>query len=95
MASKQWKPGRRDRRVLLVLLTGSGRLSSYPISRAAQVRSGHVFIVLRRLEREGWVASEVEQDPPARQPGRRRFYRLTALGRYYGMKELGLEESSV
>ena len=83
------KPTRATRRVLLVLLTGAGRLSGYPVSRAAQVGSGHVYVVLARLEREGWADSEWG---PESEHGRRRFYRLTPRGRYYGLQMLGLEE---
>lgn len=90
---KPWEPGRKDRRVLLVLLAGAGELSGYPISRAAQVGSGHVYTILGRLERLGWVESDWQQDPPAGQPGRRRFYRLTARGRSGAMMALGLKES--
>lgn len=88
---KPWEPGQKDRRVLLVLLTKAGELSSYPISRASGVRSGRVLMILGRLERMGWVEPYWEQDPPPRQKGPRRFYRLTPRGRNEAMA-LGLEE---
>jgi DNA-binding PadR family transcriptional regulator len=89
---RPWKPTRRDRRVLLVLLTGAGNLSGYPISRAAQVGSGQVYVSLARLEREGWVDSDWGDGPPGR---RRRYYRLTPTGRVRALASLGLAESSV
>ena len=84
---------RSHRRVMLVLLTGAPRLSGYPISRAAMTGAGHVYLVLARLERLGWVASEWETPnplPPGQ--GRRRFYSLTSDGRRQVLKVLGLGE---
>lgn len=86
------RPTRSTRRVLLALLSGASNLSGYPLSRAAQVASGNVYVILHRLEREDWVAGEWEQDPPAHQQGqRRRFYRLTPVGREHAMAMLGLK----
>jgi DNA-binding PadR family transcriptional regulator len=84
--------GRAHRRVLLVLLTGASRLSGYPISRAGMVGSGHVYVVLARLEREGWVESEWEAGEALPNGGRRRFYHLTPYGRTRALKVLGLED---
>ena len=86
------KPTRATRRVLLVLLTGAGRLSGFPLSRAAQVSAGRVYVILDRLEDLGWVAGDWEQDPPAGRPGRRRFYQITRYGRAQALKLLGLED---
>ena len=86
---------RSHRRVMLVLLTGAPRLSGYPISRAAMVGSGAVYVILGRLERLGRVCSEWETPNP--QPpgeGRRRFYRLTAFGRERVLEVLGLGEGA-
>lgn len=88
MAAKQWRPGRRDRRVLLALLTGAPELSGYPLSRAAQVGSGRVYVSLAALEREGWVTSE--WGPPGERGHRRRFYSLTPAGRIKALAALGL-----
>lgn len=88
------KPTRRTKRVLLVLLTGAGKLSSYPIARAAQVSGGHVYVILARLEREGWVASAWE-DRPVNPAQRRRFYQLTRVGRAQALTLLGLENGHV
>jgi DNA-binding PadR family transcriptional regulator len=87
------KPTRGTRRVLLVLLTGAGRLSGYPISRAAMVGSGHVYVILARLERVGWVASDWEQGKPEGE--RRKFYQLTRYGRARALALLGLENGHV
>ena len=85
---------RSHRRVMLVLLTGAGRLSGYPICRAAMTGPGTVYLVLERMEKRGWVAGEWETPDPL--PGdrpRRRFYRLTPEGRSAVMELLGLEEA--
>lgn len=78
---------------MLVLLSGAPRLSGYPISRAAMVGSGSVYLILARLERLGWVTSEWETpDPLPPDCGRRRFYRLTPDGRKQVLEVLGLSE---
>jgi DNA-binding PadR family transcriptional regulator len=85
------KPTRATRRVLLVLLTGAGKLGGFTITRAAMVNSGTVHVVLAKLERAGWVTSEWDQHGvPATSP-RRRFYELTAYGRARALALLGLE----
>lgn len=81
---------RRNRRVLLVLLSGAPDLSGYPICRAAGVPSGTAYYVLWRLEDAGWVTSE--WGPVFTDDGlRRRFYRLTPTGRTGAYALLGLE----
>jgi DNA-binding PadR family transcriptional regulator len=78
---------------MLVLLTGAPRLSGYPISRAAMVGSGNVYLILARLERLGWVSSEWETPNPLPEgAGRRRFYSLTLEGRKRVLEVLGLED---
>ena len=85
---------RSRRRVMLVLLTGASRLSGYPISRAAMVGSGTVYIILAHLEGLGWAVSEWETPNPLPEgQGRRRFYRLTPFGRERVLELLGLEAS--
>ena len=91
MARTEIRPTRRTRRVLLVLLTGAEGLSGYPISRLAGVGSGAVYVTLAKLEREGWVTGEWQQNPPPGQPGSRRFYRLTRQGRAKAIGLLRLE----
>lgn len=86
------KPTRRTRRVLLVLMTGATNLSGYPISRAAGVGSGAVYVTLARLERAGWVDSK--WGAPNARGDRRRFYRLTLQGRARAIGLLGLEMPS-
>jgi DNA-binding PadR family transcriptional regulator len=88
-------PTRATRRVLLVLLTGAGELSGFPISRAAMVGSGHVYVLLARLERAGWVASEWQENVPRGRPGPRRFYQLTRYGRAMALTMLGLGNDHV
>ena len=86
------KPTRRMRRVLLVLMTGATNLSGYPISRAAAVHSGGVYVTLAKLERAGWVKSD--WGPPDERGNRRRFYHLTVQGRPLAIRLLGLEMPS-
>ena len=88
MAERPWKPNRRERRVLLALLTGASNLSGYPLARAAQVSYGYVYVALARLERFGWVTGEWGVGPSPR----RRFYQLTPMGRERAMLRLGLED---
>lgn len=88
--SKTWKPNRKDRRVLLALLTDAPNLSGYPLSKVAQVGSGAVYISLARLERQGWVTSDWETRSD--ELPRRRLYRLTGTGRKQAMAALKLEE---
>ena len=71
------------RKVAAVLLAAPDeRHYGYPLSRAADVRSGVLYPMLARLERAGWLASEWE-DPDPQQPGRprRRRYLITPEGR--------------
>ncbi len=79
---------RRNRRVLVVLLTGASNLSGYPVSRLSGV--GGVYVVLARLERAGWADSAWQEGVPPGQD-RRRFYHLTPRGRYGAAQLLRLE----
>jgi DNA-binding PadR family transcriptional regulator len=90
MPEKPWKPSRRERRVLLALLSGASNLSGYPLSRVAQARSGTVYAVLDRLEACGWVAGEFRESRG--EPKARRFYTLTPEGRKAAMLFLKLED---
>lgn len=82
------RPTRATRRVILVLLSGASNLGGYTICRAAGRASGTIHPILARLEAEGWAESEWRPGPAPR----RRVYRLTPRGRYYGLQMLGLEE---
>ena len=83
---------RRTRRVLLVLLTGGGRLSLYPIERAAMVSSRHVDMVLAQLERAGWVVTVPHPDILVLgQPFS--CYELTPYGRAEALALLGLKNA--
>jgi PadR family transcriptional regulator len=73
-----------------VLLSGAPELGGYTIARAAMTGYGRVYIILRRLERLGWVESDWESPEPLNRP-RRRFYRLTAGGRSQALAALGLK----
>lgn len=94
MPRREWKPNRRQRRVLLALLSGLPRLSGYPLCQMSQAGPGTVYPLLARLERLEWVSSEWETPnplPPGR--GRRRFYALTLEGRRNVARLLGMEET--
>lgn len=90
MPGREWKPNRRERRILLVLMTGAPGLSGYPISRLAQTGSGSVYPTLARLEKLGWATSERDtvETPNG---GRRRFYKLTVTGRENVARLLGIQ----
>lgn len=92
---REWKPNRRQRRVLTVLMTGAPSLSGYPVMRLAQTGAGTVYILLARLERLGWVSSEWEVLPFGEDRPRRRFYALTPEGRERVTELLGLEVPDV
>lgn len=51
----------------------------YEIITEAQLLSGSVYPILRRLEAAGWLESREEPSPPAGRPPRR-FYTFTELG---------------
>lgn len=90
MPDAQWLPSsRREYRVLLALLSGASNLSGLTICAAAGMRPGTVHPVLACLEGHGWVASTWRDHGDARP--RTRIYHLTARGRYYAMRTLGLE----
>lgn len=92
MIKRKRGTSRRERRVLLALLSGASSLSGYPLSRAAQVGSGTVYVVLARLERAGLV--DADWETRADNKSRRRFYRLTSEGRTYALEALGLKDGS-
>jgi len=80
---------RSHRRVMLVLLTDAANLGGYTICRAAGIGAGSAYPALARLEGLGWLDSEWETPEPVNRP-RRRFYRLTPVGRARVMELLGL-----
>ena len=88
MSANSIKIRRRDRRVLLALLSDAENLSGAPIADTAQVSHARVHRVLARLVSAGYVTREAwtrADDHP-----RRRFYRLTSEGRAWAHAELGL-----
>lgn len=86
MKPKPWNPSRKDRRVLLALLSGATNLGAITVSRAAQVGAGYVHVSLARLESFGWVTREWTDYSP----DRRCLYSLTPMGRERAMLRLGL-----
>lgn len=89
---------RSNRRRLLVLLAGAANVGGSDVWRLAGGSAGHVYIVLARLEKAGWVTSEWDPAVPAhaswRADPRRRFYRLTPEGRVAAMGALRLKEGA-
>ena len=80
----------KNRRVLLVLLSGASNLGGYTICRAAGLSSGTVHPFLARLESVAWVDST--WGPYLGDSGlRRRLYHLTRKGRIKAEDLLGLE----
>lgn len=82
---------RRDRRVLLVLLTGASNLTGLRICEAAGIGSGTAYPALAKIERLGWVNRE--RVTGYGRPDRW-LYSLTADGRAGVMEVLGLEDGS-
>jgi len=68
------------RRVLAVLgRSGSKGRHGYDLCREAEIKSGTLYPLLIRLERQGFLAAEwLPSDTPGRPP--RHVYRLTAQG---------------
>jgi DNA-binding PadR family transcriptional regulator len=95
---KPWKPNRRERRILLVLLTGAGNLWGLKIFHLAQVSSwGGMYVVLAKLEQQGWVTAESSCPFMSLKTGesrRRMRYQLTDKGRAGAMEALGLIEDA-
>jgi PadR family transcriptional regulator, regulatory protein PadR len=59
------------------------------LGQAAGLASGTIYPILARLEREGWVTSEVEDIDP-KEAGRRprRYYLLTEIGQRKARSEI-------
>lgn len=51
----------------------------YDLSRETQLKSGTLYPILMRLERQGWLEERWEDEAAPGKP-RRHLYRLTALG---------------
>jgi PadR family transcriptional regulator, regulatory protein PadR len=66
---------------LLAALTGaeSQWRHGYDLSRETGLKSGTLYPILMRLERQGWLEARWEDEPAPGKP-RRHLYRLTALG---------------
>ena len=63
-------------------LSGGNALSGAEIGRATGLASGTLYPLLIRLEKAAWLTSVWEiADPQALGRPRRRFYRLTAVGK--------------
>jgi PadR family transcriptional regulator, regulatory protein PadR len=82
---------RRNRCVLLVLLSGAPGLYGYKMCQLAQVGSGTLYPLLERLERAGWVTAANAAAPIPGTDLRRRMYWLTPTGRTEAFRLLGLE----
>lgn len=89
MPGKPWSPGRRDRRVLLAILSGASNLSLLTVSRVAQVSPRRAALTMAQLEGLGWID---RLHGHGTGPPRRRFYWVTSTGRAAVMSALGLED---
>ena len=66
--------------VLAVLLADlEGWRHGYDLSRETDLRSGTLYPILMRLERQGWLEARWEDSPAPGKP-RRHLYRLSAAG---------------
>ena len=67
--------------VLLAALLGAATdwRHGYDLSRETSLKSGTLYPILMRLERQGWLEARWEDEPAPGRP-RRHLYRLTALG---------------
>jgi DNA-binding MarR family transcriptional regulator len=75
-------------RVLETLLEDRPDMAIWPLSQAAGLTSVHVTSLIDKLEDRYWVAGEWETGVPDGQ-ARRRFYRLTPIGRVHALALLG------
>ena len=88
MPDKPWEPSRRERRVLLALLSGAN-LHGLTIMRLSQTGSRTVYPLLARLESRGWVTEEFREKPGEKA---RKVYTLTRQGRKVALGFLRLED---
>jgi PadR family transcriptional regulator PadR len=70
-------------KVLSAIMSAGGReLSGAEISQEARLASGTLYPMLMRLEQCGWLESRWEtEDPQALRRPRRRYYRITGVGK--------------
>jgi PadR family transcriptional regulator, regulatory protein PadR len=68
----------------------------YDLMRATGMASGPTYTVLARLDRAGWLASEMEEGDPAQlgRPGRR-YYKLTKEGALTARVELAALQAEI
>ena len=94
MASLLSKPLQGSLNLLILKTLARGPLHGYAVTNriqqvsdeVLQVEEGSLYPALRRMEQEGWVASEWAQSENNR---RVRYYKLTPAGK----KQLALEEN--
>ena len=71
---------RQTENVLAALLADSGRWRhGYDLGRETGLKSGTLYPILMRLEQQGWLEEQWEEQPDPGRP-RRHLYRLTGLG---------------
>lgn len=61
----------------------------YALMKASGLKSGSLYPILARLEREGWIQGGWETESPTGRP--RRYYRLTAGGAAVTRDELAYQ----
>jgi PadR family transcriptional regulator PadR len=65
---------------LILHIVSRGYRYGFDIMDVTGLPSGTVYPALRRLEREGWVQSNWEDEQSAQQRPARKYYKLTRLG---------------
>ncbi len=84
---------RQTEAVLVALLADrAGWRHGYDISRETELKSGTLYPILMRLERQGWLESRWEDEPAPGKP-RRHLYRLSASGAAEGLALLEQRQS--
>jgi DNA-binding PadR family transcriptional regulator len=87
IAAPKIKLSKRDRRVLVVLLTDATNLSGWTLARYAKVSGWRLYAFLDRLENEGLVQASGKPE--------NRCYRLTPDGWVWAWDVLGLNPPEV
>ncbi len=72
-----------------LLQDAGGWRYGYDLSRETNLKSGTLYPILMRLERQGWLEARWEEEPAPGKP-RRHLYRLTTLGAAEGSRILSV-----
>lgn len=64
------------REAVLKILREQGELSAFEIGKMAKMWSGHLYVILRRLEETGEISSRWNWPYPLKNNSRKRLYRI-------------------